>query len=70
MGSNPCDANADPTNVGWGIGGRIWLTQPDDPATLVPKGAVGELCVEGRIVARGYLNYEKKTAESFLIEPL
>lgn len=70
MGSNPCDANADPANVGWGIGGRIWLTQPDDPATLVPKGAVGELCVEGRIVARGYLNHEKKTAKSFLIEPL
>lgn len=35
----------------------------------VPLGAVGELCISGRGVARGYLNRDELTAEKFVHAP-
>lgn len=49
--------------TGWRIGtigpmlGSVgWVTMPSDPNRLAPLGAVGELLVEGPVVARNYLN--------------
>ena len=41
----------------------------DDDGRRVPIGAVGELCVAGSQVAKGYLNRQKETDESFTINP-
>jgi len=61
--------NADPSNIGSAVGGRIWVVDPRSSDRLVPIGAVGELLVEGRHVARGYLNMPEQTARSFIREP-
>ncbi|KAI9709702.1 MAG: NRPS [Bogoriella megaspora] len=36
--------------------GRTWLVDPEDANSLMPIGAIGELLVEGPLLARGYLN--------------
>jgi acyl-coenzyme A synthetase/AMP-(fatty) acid ligase/acyl carrier protein len=36
---------------------------------LLPKGAIGELCIAGSGVARGYLNKEELTNERFVVNP-
>ncbi|KAJ5105018.1 hypothetical protein NUU61_002365 [Penicillium alfredii] len=43
-----------------------WLTDPTDPNRLAPIGAVGEILIEGPIIAHGYLNDPEKTNASFL----
>ncbi|KAF7585983.1 hypothetical protein BBP40_009746, partial [Aspergillus hancockii] len=57
---------ADPANIGLGYGALCWVVHPDDHNRLVPIGAVGELVIQGPIVARGYLNEPAKTAAVFL----
>lgn len=46
-----------------------WIVDPDDPNTLVPIGEVGELLVEGHILADGYLDDPQRTNESFIESP-
>lgn len=41
----------------------------DDRGELVPRGAVGELAVAGRSLARGYLADEQRTSEQFVMSP-
>lgn len=45
-----------------------WVVHPDDHDRLVPVGAIGELVIQGPIVARGYLHEPVKTAAVFLDE--
>ncbi|EFQ97050.1 hypothetical protein MGYG_00094 [Nannizzia gypsea CBS 118893] len=59
----------DVSNIGRSVGSVSWVVDPADHNKLVPVGCVGELCVEGPIVARGYLNDAEKTAKSFVINP-
>jgi amino acid adenylation domain-containing protein len=59
----------DPANIGKPLGGICWITDAEDHNKLAPLGAVGELVVEGSIVARGYLNKPDKTAEVFIENP-
>ncbi|KAL2183691.1 non-ribosomal peptide synthetase [Thermothelomyces heterothallicus CBS 203.75] len=61
--------NADRSNIGTAVGGRIWVVDPENYNRLVPIGAVGELVVEGRLVARGYLNNKEQTEKSFIQSP-
>ncbi|KAE8389467.1 hypothetical protein BDV23DRAFT_184376 [Aspergillus alliaceus] len=56
----------DAGNIGAAVGCRIWLVAPDDPCMLVPIGAIGEILIEGHILARGYLNNQTQTGASFL----
>ncbi|KAJ9404992.1 hypothetical protein DTO045G8_7318 [Paecilomyces variotii] len=56
-------------NIGRSIGSISWVVDPRDHDLLVPIGCVGELLVEGPILARGYLNDEEKTKESFIENP-
>ncbi|KAK4153960.1 hypothetical protein C8A00DRAFT_33292 [Chaetomidium leptoderma] len=62
-------ADEDPANIGKPLGGICWITDPDDHDKLAPLGAIGELVVEGSIVARGYLHKPEKTAEVFIENP-
>ncbi|KAJ6023763.1 AMP-dependent synthetase/ligase [Penicillium herquei] len=59
----------DPSNIGRGLGCSTWIVDPENIDRLVPVGAVGELLVEGPIVARGYLNEPEKTAAAFIGQP-
>ena len=61
--------NADRSNIGTAVGGRVWIVDSHTPDRLVPVGAVGELVVEGRLVARGYLNNKEQTDNAFIRSP-
>lgn len=41
----------------------------DENNRLLPKGAIGEICIGGIGVARGYLNRDVLTKEKFIIDP-
>ncbi len=61
--------NADRSNIGTAVGGRVWVVDSHTHDRLVPIGAVGELVVEGRLVARGYLNNKEQTDNAFIRSP-
>ncbi|KAL9053581.1 MAG: hypothetical protein Q9162_004678 [Coniocarpon cinnabarinum] len=53
------------SNIGWqfdNVGALVLMPGTREP---VLRGAPGELCVYGPLVAKGYLNRPEKTAESF-----
>ena len=56
-------------NIGNAVGCRLWITHPADPNRLCPLGSVGEILVEGPILARGYLGDNSKTQRSFIFDP-
>ncbi|KAH6876441.1 hypothetical protein B0T10DRAFT_585614 [Thelonectria olida] len=58
-----------PSNIGRAVGGLCWVVDAANHDRLVPIGAVGELVVEGPILAQGYLKNPQKTAESFITNP-
>ncbi|EMD66017.1 Non-ribosomal peptide synthetase NPS1 [Bipolaris sorokiniana ND90Pr] len=47
-----------------------WVVEQDNPDRLAPQGVVGELLVEGPILARGYLHDPDKTKKAFVNDPL
>jgi non-ribosomal peptide synthetase component F len=57
---------AERRNVGLPVGCSIYVSNPQDPYSLLPLGAVRELLVGGPNIARGYWNDYDKTASSFL----
>jgi hypothetical protein len=66
--NEPLSLTSDPANIGVGYGAVCWVVHPDDHDRLVPIGAVGELVIQGPIVARGYLHEPARTAAVFLDE--
>lgn len=66
-----CAADASPTApvpIGHPITGIELLVVGED-GTQVPEGEVGELCIAGVGLARGYLNLPEVTAERFVPHP-
>ncbi|KAK7937713.1 Nonribosomal peptide synthetase [Apiospora aurea] len=59
----------DPANIGKALGGICWIADPEDHNKLAPLGTIGELLIEGSIVARGYLDNPEKSAEVFVKNP-
>ncbi|KAL2148967.1 hypothetical protein VTH82DRAFT_1653, partial [Thermothelomyces myriococcoides] len=59
-----------PGSIGHSIGGMMWVADLGRPTELAPIGAVGEIVVEGSILARGYLKDPAKTAASFRPMPV
>ena len=57
-------------SIGYGAGGATWIVDPNDVNQLSPVGVVGELCIEGPIVGRGYLQDDEKTADLFINDPV
>ncbi|MFZ8201854.1 non-ribosomal peptide synthetase, partial [Alteromonas portus] len=55
-------------SIGKGIG-NIYTLILDDCKRLVPIGGVGELCIGGAGLARGYLNKSKQTEMQFFDNP-
>lgn len=62
-------STSSPSNIGRAVGGRCFIANQHDSDELVPVGAVGELLVEGPILARGYLKEPAKTKQAFLRNP-
>ncbi|PQK16638.1 hypothetical protein BB8028_0006g09570 [Beauveria bassiana] len=56
-------------HLGRAIVGAVWVTNKDNCNQLCPLGTVGELLVEGPLVARGYFKDESKTSVSFIDSP-
>lgn len=56
-------------NIGGRVSGMLWVVDQSDHNSLVPIGAVGELLIEGPLLARGYLHDQKKTADAFVADP-
>ncbi|KAK6194107.1 hypothetical protein LQW54_011792 [Pestalotiopsis sp. IQ-011] len=59
----------DSRSIGTPVGCRAWVVDPDDHNRLSGVGMVGELLLEGPILADGYLNDLVKTATSFIVDP-
>lgn len=58
-----------PGTIGPAVNGVCWITSASNPDQLAAWGAVGELLVEGPIVARGYIGSPEKTMSSFIPSP-
>lgn len=75
-GPSECSINAshrlhettrgDISNIGTSVGSISWVVDPLNHDRLVPVGCVGELLIEGPILARGYLNRSGETAKAFV----
>ncbi|KAK2616556.1 hypothetical protein QQS21_000599 [Conoideocrella luteorostrata] len=59
----------DPRTIGLPMGCNAWIVDRDDHDKLVLEGETGELLIEGPILADGYFEDSKKTAESFIFSP-
>lgn len=60
----------DPANIGWALPSAIlWIANPQNHNVLSPIGAVGELLIEGPILAREYLHDPERTAAAFIESP-
>ncbi|KAJ5406970.1 acetyl-CoA synthetase-like protein [Penicillium sp. CMV-2018d] len=65
--ANPGMSRADdPINIGVGVGCTLHITEAENPNRLLPVGAIGELLIEGPILARCYIRNEAKTEQSFI----
>ncbi|KAL1799672.1 hypothetical protein ACET3X_000014 [Alternaria dauci] len=56
--------------IGTSMASLSWVVDQDDHNKLVPFGSIGELLIEGPILARGYLNDTAKTDAVFIHDPL
>ncbi|KAK5632495.1 hypothetical protein RRF57_008209 [Xylaria bambusicola] len=56
---------SDPSNIGWPVGCHGRVTDPQNPEKLMPIGAIGELVLEGPILARGYFHRPAETEKAF-----
>ena len=56
-------------NIGRAVAGGLWVVDELDYNRLLPIGVVGELLIEGPLLARGYLNDAEKTAAAFVSDP-
>lgn len=57
-------------SIGRGVGVSTWIVDPANHQSLTPVGMVGELCLEGPLVGKGYLNDPEKSAASFVEDPV
>jgi amino acid adenylation domain-containing protein len=67
--TDPVEPSSNPQSIGTALGCRTWIVEPTDHTKLASIGCVGEMIVEGRTVARGYINDAERTTMSFIEEP-
>lgn len=56
-------------SIGTGVGSNTWVVDANDFHRLLPIGSIGELLIQGPILARGYLNDQEKTETVFVESP-
>lgn len=57
------------TTIGRGLSAILWVADPIDHSRLTPIGGIGELLIEGPLLAREYLNQPDKTSAAFIHNP-
>ncbi len=57
------------TNIGVGVGCRLWVVDPGNYNKLAPVGTTGELLIEGPILVRECLKDPEKTEAAFITIP-
>lgn len=57
------------SNIGRGLSSLLWVVDVDDHNKLAPIGCIGELLIEGPLLAREYLGDPEKTMASFIWDP-
>ena len=62
-------ANVSTASIGFAMGGHSWIASETDSNVLSPIGTVGELLIEGPILARGYLDDDAQTSAAFIENP-
>ncbi|KAM0193804.1 hypothetical protein ACHAPI_007459 [Fusarium lateritium] len=62
-------AEIQPSCIGTATGGTSWVVDQDDHNELLPIGAVGELLIEGHILATGYFHDQAKIEAAFIDTP-
>ncbi|KAL6790347.1 hypothetical protein GGI42DRAFT_365191 [Trichoderma sp. SZMC 28013] len=55
--------------IGKPVGVSAWVVDPENSERLLPIESVGELCLEGALVGKGYLNDDENTQRSFIENP-
>jgi amino acid adenylation domain-containing protein len=68
VGRSNLSSNDLAANIGIGCGAHTWVVRSDDPFKLAPLGTIGELLLEGPLLARRYVKLPEKTDEAFLRE--
>ncbi|KAH7122777.1 hypothetical protein B0J11DRAFT_608385 [Dendryphion nanum] len=68
-GNTEMTPDTDPANIGYPVGGICWIVDAEDHDVLLSPDQVGELLIEGPILARGYLKNKEKTDEVFIERP-
>lgn len=68
-GNTQMTVDTDPSNIGHPVGGVCWIVDADNHDVLLPPNEVGELLIEGPILARGYFKDEERTAQAFITRP-
>ena len=61
--------NTPPRSIGHAVGCTAWIVQSSDFNKLAPLGGIGELLIEGPVLARGYLHDDAKTRQAFIEYP-
>lgn len=56
-----------PANIGTPLASWVWVVDPLNHNRLKPVGTIGELLIEGPLLAREYLFDQAKTAASFIV---
>ena len=57
------------STIGRAVGSVSWIADASDHNRLAPVGAVGELLMEGPVLAREYIHQPEKTAAVFISNP-
>jgi len=63
------DPSTPTDEIGRPIQGNAWIVDPNNHALPMPIGSVGELLLQGPLLARGYLDDADKTNASFVEPP-
>ncbi|KAK0633803.1 hypothetical protein B0T14DRAFT_418296, partial [Immersiella caudata] len=66
---NRLTPESEAVNIGYALAGTLWVVDANDFNRLVPTGALGELLIEGPLLARGYLHDKEKTDAAFVPDP-
>lgn len=51
------------------MGARLWVLDPTDAESSMPQVVIGELLINGPIVANGHLHDDAKTKDGFIVNP-
>lgn len=57
-----------PTNIGVPMSSAFWVVNPDNMKELVPVGGIGELLIQGPMLARGYINVSPEQNAAWIEE--